>query len=93
MYTRYRRKAFTEKLPIDRPGIVDVFIGRYQAIAIAPLFASRSLPSNGSIRHNINRGYCRCFFCLRKYAYTIAMYSASGKARNVRTAEEFYKIY
>jgi hypothetical protein len=31
MRIRYRRKPFTEQLPSDSAGIVDVFIGRYQA--------------------------------------------------------------
>jgi hypothetical protein len=31
MCIRCRRKPFTEQLPSDSPGIVDVFTGRYQA--------------------------------------------------------------
>jgi hypothetical protein len=42
---------FYGRLPSDSPDIVVVFTYRYQATALVPQFVSRSLPSNGSIRH------------------------------------------
>jgi hypothetical protein len=53
MHIRYRGNPSTEQLSNDNPSIVDVVPGRYQATAVVPLFASRSLPSSGSVRHNI----------------------------------------
>jgi hypothetical protein len=49
---------FTEQLPSDSLGIVDEFADRYQATAVVPLFALRSLPSNKSIRHTVNECLC-----------------------------------
>jgi hypothetical protein len=49
---------FTEQLPNDRPGIVDVFTGCYQATAVVLLFASRSLSCKVSICHNISVVLC-----------------------------------
>jgi hypothetical protein len=47
MRTRCRWNPFTEQLPSDSPGNVDVMAGRYQATALVPLFAARSLHSSG----------------------------------------------
>jgi hypothetical protein len=61
MRIRCRGKPLTEQLPSDSPVFVDVFTCRYQAKAVVPLFASRSLPSNRSIRHNIVGSFVRLF--------------------------------
>jgi hypothetical protein len=47
MRVRCHGKAYTEKLPSDGPGIVDVFTGRYQAMHVP------SRDSNGYARCNI----------------------------------------